>query len=79
MSTQSELYFRAMQRNDLTTLVSIEQQHGLYGYPPNVVSVGLLAFDNGEDVGKAVDAYLGLNDEDEPAAKVGYDDQEELF
>lgn len=63
-ATESRRYANAMMANDLTTLVAIEQKHGLYGYAPEVVSVGLAAFDRGEDVATAVDRYLG-NDEEE--------------
>ncbi|MNL77577.1 hypothetical protein D3C87_2037940 [compost metagenome] len=36
----------------------IEQEHGLYGYPPEIVSVGLHAAAEGRDVAAAVDAHL---------------------
>lgn len=62
---ESKRYAEAMMANHLATLVAIEQEHGLYGYPPEVVSVGLAAFDRGEDVGRAVDRYLGADEEGE--------------
>lgn len=59
---ESKRYAEAMMANHLPTLVAIEQEHGLYGYPPEVVSVGLAAYDRGEEVGQAVDRYLGADE-----------------
>jgi hypothetical protein len=36
----------------------IEQAHGLYGYPPEIVSVGLAAVDEGRDASQAIDDYI---------------------
>jgi hypothetical protein len=36
----------------------MEQDHDLYGYPPEIVSVGLKAFDEGRNVQDAVAEYL---------------------
>ena len=36
----------------------IEQEHGLYGYPPEIVSIGLNAVDEGRDPHAAIDAYV---------------------
>jgi len=57
-NSETNRYFQAMSRNDLTTLVAIEKRHDLYGYPPNIVSIGLAAFDAGEDVCEALDRYM---------------------
>jgi hypothetical protein len=53
-----ERYTKAMVAGKTSLCISIEERHGLYGYPPDVVSVGLKAFDEGDDVDAAVDAYL---------------------
>jgi hypothetical protein len=38
--------------------IAIEQEHGLFGYPPELVSVGLRAIDEGKDADEAIDAYI---------------------
>lgn len=53
---------KAMIAGQIDTCIRIEQRHGLFGYPPEVVSVGLAAADKGEDVDAAVDAYLAGGD-----------------
>lgn len=53
-----EAYSKAMIRNDLHTCVEIEQRYGLYGYPPELVSVGLNAACEGKDPQQAVDDYI---------------------
>jgi len=61
MSYQGK-YMRAMQRGDIDACVQIEQKHGLYGYPPELVSVGLAAADKGENAEEAVEKYLNGED-----------------
>lgn len=56
--SDAERYTRAMIDSDLAALVRIEQMHGLYGYPPEIVSVGLHAVAEGKDAHAAIDAYL---------------------
>lgn len=55
--TQSERYYGAMKAGNDLLCARIEKAHDLYGYPPEVVSVGLNAYDAGLDVHAAVDAY----------------------
>lgn len=58
MSGDLQAYTRAICEGRIDACIRIEQRHDLYGYPPEVVCVGLAAADKGEDVGKAVDYYL---------------------
>lgn len=52
-------YGRAMARLDGHAICCrIEQKYGLFGYPPELVSVGLRAAADGLDVEEAVEAYL---------------------
>jgi hypothetical protein len=51
-------YARAMKEGHINTLVEIEINYGLYGLPPDAVSVGLLAASKGEDIDTAIDNYL---------------------
>lgn len=51
-------YANAMRNGCAYTCVTIEQDHGLYGYSPEVVSVGLKAHDEGRNVQEAVSEYL---------------------
>lgn len=51
-------YTKAMIRGDLTTCISIEHRHDLYGYPPEIVSVGLRAIDEGKDPDIAIGKYV---------------------
>lgn len=57
-ATESAKYMRAMIAGADRTCSAIERVHGLYGYPPEIVSVGLKAFDEGRDVEAAIEAYL---------------------
>ena len=61
-ATESAKYMRAMIAGADRTCSAIERVHGLYGYPPEIVSVGLKAFDEGRDVGAAVEAYLATGE-----------------
>lgn len=56
--TESAKYARAMVAGADRTCAAIERVHGLYGYPPELVSVGLRAFDEGRDAATAVADYL---------------------
>jgi len=56
--TDSEIYFKAMLTGSHETCSRIEQKHDLYGYPPELVSVGLNAVAEGKDAHEAIDAYM---------------------
>ena len=58
MSTDATRYVRAMIDSDLETLIRIEKKHGLFGYSPEIVTVGLKAIADGKDADEAIDAYL---------------------
>ena len=51
-------YTQAMCRGDLDACIRIEQRFDLYGYPPQIVGVGLQAVDEGRDHLAVVDSYL---------------------
>lgn len=53
-----DAYSKALIRNDLHTCVDIEQRYGLYGYSPELVSVGLNAACEGKDPQQAADDYI---------------------
>jgi hypothetical protein len=57
-------YTRAMMREDLKVASMIEQETGLYGYPPELVSVGLAALDSDKCPYAAIDAYTANADDD---------------
>lgn len=59
-----EKYHKAMRTNYIDMCIAIEQKYGLYGYPPNVVSIALAAIDKGEDPDDALEAYFEGNDND---------------
>lgn len=62
MSTepQSDLsaYVDAMKRGDVDACIRIEQRHDLFGYPPELVSVGLAAIAEGREPAGAIEAHL---------------------
>lgn len=58
MSGEAKAYAQAMRAGDLDTCIRIEQRHDLFGYPPEIVSIGLAAFDRGESIEGAIYAYL---------------------
>lgn len=51
-------YVAAMVADKLHAAIAIEKRYGLFGYSPEIVSVGLAAACDGKDVQAAVDAYL---------------------
>lgn len=51
-------YTEAMMRGDNDAAYRIECIHGLDGYPPEIVSIGLKAYDEGRSPDEAVYAYL---------------------
>jgi hypothetical protein len=44
--------------------IAIEKEHGLFGWPPEIVSVGLKAIDEGADPEQAIDDYINDSGED---------------
>lgn len=56
--TDLEIYSKAMLRGDYDTCARIEDRHGMYGYPPELVTTGLAAIAEGKDGHKAIDAYI---------------------
>ncbi len=66
--SELQRYVAAMRYGWTHVCEKIEQKFGLYGYPPEVVSVGLKAFDEGRDVYAAVDDYVnGAQSESQPS------------
>mgnify|MGYP001767429544 CR=1 FL=1 len=53
-----ERYTKAMASGNIDACIQIEQEYDLFGYPPEIVSVGLAAVDKGLDHLQAVDDYL---------------------
>lgn len=58
MTSWAKKYADAMRLGDLGRCIAIEQEHELYGYPPELVSVGLHGFDNGMDPHDAINEYI---------------------
>ena len=54
-----EAYAKAMIAGNYELAYRIEQMHGLDGYPPELVCIGLTALANGEDVEAAISRYIG--------------------
>tara|TARA_Y100000310_G_scaffold307319_1_gene349306 strand:+ start:790 stop:1122 length:333 start_codon:yes stop_codon:yes gene_type:complete len=52
--TDSEQYAKAMMNGNCDLAFAIEKRHGLDGYPPEVVTIGLAAIAKGEDPGRAI-------------------------
>ena len=55
----AQQYADAMRDGDHARCIQIEQRQGLYGWPPEIVSVGLAAIDRGEDPSDAINKYMG--------------------
>jgi hypothetical protein len=53
-----ETYTRAMVAGRTGECIQIEQQHGLFGYSPELVSIGLAAADRGESATDAIDTHI---------------------
>lgn len=58
----SQQYHQAMRRGDINACIRIEKQHDLHGYPPELVSIGLAAFDEGRDPHDAIDDCVRLSE-----------------
>lgn len=56
--SELQRYVKALVAGNTNVCIDIEQKHGLYGYPPEIVSVGLKAVDAGNDPEEAVEAYM---------------------
>lgn len=56
--SDAQAYTAAMLRGDCDTCARIEQRHDMYGYPPEIVSIGLAAIAEGKDGHAAIDTYL---------------------
>lgn len=56
-TTDSQRYAHAMRFGHAGVLIAIEQEHGLFGYPPELVSVGLQAIERGEEPHAAIEEY----------------------
>ena len=67
----AEQYVNAMNRGDLNACIRIEKEHGLYGYPPELVSIGLAAHDEGRDPGDAIDDYTDIREHIEAQEEIG--------
>lgn len=57
MSDISE-YAAALRRGHTSVCIRIEQAHDLFGYPPEIVSVGLHAIADGRDAEDAIADYM---------------------
>lgn len=58
MKTQLEQYCDAMRRGTDAVCIRIEKETGLFGYPPELVTLGLAAIREGKDPHEAIDAYV---------------------
>ena len=54
----SERYVKAMIKGDTALCVLLEELYGLYGYPPELVSIGIKAAESGEDPQEAILKYI---------------------
>lgn len=65
MADQSETarYMRALIAGNHSAASLIEERHGLYGYPPELVSIGLAAIDRGESADDAIAAHIAPSPE----------------
>lgn len=62
MSTLSEQYAKNMRAGNLGICFEIERRAGLAGFPPELVSVGLLALENGGDPYAAIKSHMAPAD-----------------
>jgi len=56
--TDTDLYMEAMISGHADTCIAIEKRNGLYGHPPQLVSIGLRAIEEGRDPHEAIDAFI---------------------
>jgi hypothetical protein len=64
MTTASERYLKAMRNGDIDTCIAIEQVHDLFGYPPELVSVGLKAIESDFHPHIAIAEYVEAQSQD---------------
>jgi hypothetical protein len=76
MNSESALgkYTNAMKRGDIDTCIAIEQRYSLFGYSPELVSVGLNALDSDIDPDFAIADYLAMTEVQDAQA----DEQEKV-
>jgi hypothetical protein len=58
-----EQYIKAMREDVLFICMGIEDDNGLYGLPPELVTVGLKAIDEGRDAWEEIDRYTTASDQ----------------
>jgi hypothetical protein len=63
-TTALERYNNAMKRGDIDTCIAIEETYGLFGYTPELVSVGLRAIESDIDPHEAVHEYVSVQRQD---------------
>lgn len=56
--TDAGRYAAAMISGHIDTCITIEKRNDLYGYPPQLVSIGLRAIEEGSDPLEAIDAFI---------------------
>lgn len=54
-------YANAMSAGNTGACIRLEKENGLFGYPPELVSVGLRAIDQYRDPINAIEAYIEEN------------------
>lgn len=59
--TKAEAYAQAMSSGAIGACIRLEKENGLFGYPPELVSVGLRAVDEYRDPINAIEAYIEEN------------------
>lgn len=57
-ASDKDAYVKAMISGDTDTCIAIEKKHGLFGYSPEHVCIGLTAADYGKNAEEAVEDYL---------------------
>ena len=56
-------YTKAMIAGNIGVCIAIEQRHNLYGYPPEIVGMGLKAIEDGRDPDAVIGAYVSGEDD----------------
>lgn len=62
--TDAQRYAAAMISGNSDTCIAIEKRNDLYGYPPELVSIGLLAIEEGRDPHEEIEAAMNDSGED---------------
>lgn len=55
---KSEQYAKALRDGDHARCIRIEEEAGLYGYPPELVSLGLVEIEAGRDPSAAINKII---------------------